>query len=84
VVTNQRIYFHAPQESLWQKPLGKVATAEIQRVSSKPILVLQIDGLQKPIGFDAAGLQITVPVDGQTRALSLTVQDLVRLLKSLR
>jgi hypothetical protein len=92
LVTSERILLDSPPHRLWQKPLSELLRVDRQHIPQGPIIVLWLDGLQKPVGLGVTGPELSVQsvvteggaaVEEKTRTIKLDSSDLAQLLETL-
>jgi hypothetical protein len=83
LVTLERMILDSSPHKLWQRPLSELLRVDRQHLPEGVIIVLWLDGLQKPVGLWAADLKQSVSVGSQTRTIKLDASDLAQLLQTL-
>jgi serine/threonine protein kinase len=83
LVTSERILLDSPPHKLWHRPLSKLLRVDQDQLPRGTVIVLCLDGLQKPVGLWVEDLPLSVSVEGQTRPIRLDPGDLARLLQTL-
>ena len=83
LVTNERILLDSPPHKLWQRPLSKLIRVSRQDLPQGALIVLWMDGLQKPVGIGVAGMQLNMTGGDQVPTIKLDTGDLAELLQTL-
>jgi hypothetical protein len=81
IVTSQRIIFRPEHANLWTRNLSKVVGVEQQPVGSLQVVVIYVDGLQRPVGFYVGDVQATMTFESRTFQFSLDGSDLREILR---
>src|SRR5262249_54129526 len=63
---------------LLDDPVSKLLRGDRQHLPEGPIIIMWLDGLQKPVGLWVADLELSVSVGSQTRTIKLDSGDLAR------
>ena len=86
VITDERLLFDNGSPSVWWRTLSKVVGVEQQDVfgADAPVVVVWIDGVQKPVGFAVAKETFQVSIGSRTTSIIGTAEDVVQLLNALR
>jgi serine/threonine protein kinase len=79
-VTDQRIVFRATTGSTWSKPLSKLVTAMNDLLGQEPIVVLCLEGQQKPVAFITQSTLATITILGRPFNLEIGTGDLQAIL----
>ncbi len=61
LVTDLRVLFESQTGGVWQKPLKALEAVELYSLGGQPLIVLYVEGRQKPFGFAVLG-QLTYEV----------------------
>lgn len=80
--------FVLSQTRLWvegskARALPELSGVEIQYQSRLPILVIQLDNRQRPLGFGIDPTEVEVTIDGLTRRIQFDVHDVAAMIKRL-
>jgi hypothetical protein len=82
-ITSERIILDAPGQ-LWQRSLSKVFHVETQPLAQGSVLILKLDGQQKPVGLFLPTSDLEVVVEGHFRRIPLEPSELAGLFNPTR
>ena len=76
IVTSQRVWFQG-EGTRWQRALKKLVSVQMMHTANgRVMLLLYIDGLQKPIGFIVENLSVSFKVDNHQASITAMAKDL--------
>ncbi|MCS6919505.1 MAG: serine/threonine protein kinase, partial [Fimbriimonadales bacterium] len=69
---------------LWQKPVKKIRTVQLQVINNQQAVVVYLEGQQKPIAWIVPSFTVDIPVQSSTARITLGPADLAGILLAVR
>ncbi len=82
IITSKAVYFDARPARLWTKPLGQITSVDAEYWGTGKLLVLWVNSLTHPVGFQLVGGTVNATVDGHKSTVDIGTDDIAALIQA--